>query len=137
MGRDVDTATAARTWAAVWERGWQAFDVDAIAALYAEDVDFRSAPFRAPHAGRAGAREYVTQAFADESDVELCRFGEPRVWGDTATVEWWCVLREEGRLATLAGVSVLRFGGDGLVSEQRDYWALEDGRHEPPPGWGR
>jgi hypothetical protein len=32
---------------------------------------------------------------------------------------------------------VLRFGPDGLVAEQRDYWFLADGRHEPPPEWGR
>ena len=127
---------AARRWAETWERGWRELDLEPIAALYAHDVSFRSAPFRPPVDG-AGARAYVEQAFAEESDVELCRFGEPRVSGDGATVEWWCVLQEEGRLATLAGVSVLRFDAEGLVVEQRDYWALGEGRHEPPPEWGR
>jgi hypothetical protein len=131
-----DAAAAARRWAETWERGWRDLDVEPIAALYADGVSFRSAPFRPPVDG-AGARAYVEQAFAEESGVELCRFGEPRASGDAATVEWWCVLREEGRLATLAGVSVLRFDGTGLVVEQRDYWHLAEGRHEPPPEWGR
>ena len=130
-----DTAAAARRWAEAWEQGWRDLELEPIAALYADDVAFRSAPFR-PAVDGEGARAYVEQAFAEESDVELCRFGEPRVTGDGATVEWWCVLQEEGRLATLAGVSVLRFGADGLVVEQRDYWHLADGRHEPPPDWG-
>jgi hypothetical protein len=30
---------------------------------------------------------------------------------------------------------VIRFGADGRVVEHRDYWAMEDGRREPPPGW--
>jgi hypothetical protein len=127
---------AARRWAETWERGWRELDLEPIAALYANDVVFRSAPFRPPVDG-AGARAYVEKAFADESDVQLCRFGAPLVRGDAATVEWWCVLREEGRLATLAGVSVLRFDEAGLVAEQRDYWHLAEGRHDPPPGWGR
>jgi hypothetical protein len=31
---------------------------------------------------------------------------------------------------TLAGVSLLRFDDEGLVLDQRDYWHLEQGRHE-------
>ena len=52
-----------------------------------------------------------------------------------ATVEWWAVVSYERREQTLGGVSVLRFAPDGLVVEQRDYWAAEDGRRDPPPGW--
>jgi hypothetical protein len=31
---------------------------------------------------------------------------------------------------------VLRFGDDGLVVAQRDYWHADEGRREPPPEWG-
>ena len=31
---------------------------------------------------------------------------------------------------TLAGVSLLRFDGDGLVVDQRDYWDVAEGRRE-------
>ena len=38
---------------------------------------------------------------------------------------------------TLAGVSTITFGGDGLVVEQRDYWnAAEDAAITPPEDWG-
>jgi ketosteroid isomerase-like protein len=130
----VDAEAAARAWVEVWLRAWRAQDVDAIAALYRDDAVYVSHPFRAPHAG--GAREYLEWAFGDEELVEA-RFGEPVAAGDRAAVEYWAVLRDGGREHTLAGAAVLRFGPDGLVSHHRDYWALEQGRREPPEAWGR
>jgi hypothetical protein len=41
-----------------------------------------------------------------------------------------------GELETLAGVSLLRFGGDGRVVEQRDVWAAAPGRIDVPL-WAR
>ena len=96
----------------------------------------RSAPFREPHLGREGALEYARSAFADQDDFTDCWFGEPVVAGDRAAVEYWAVLVENGRQVTIAGVAVLRFGPDGLVRSQRDYWALEPGAREPTPAWG-
>jgi hypothetical protein len=53
--------------------------------------------------------------------------------GDRAAVEWRAVLvSPDGTEQTL-----LRFGDDSLVVESRDYWHMEPGRREPPPGWGR
>ena len=77
----------------------------------------------------------MAAAFGDEADV-LARFAGAIVDGDRASVEWWASLVEEGRDITLAGTSVLRFGPDGLVVEQRDTWNQADGRRDPPPGWG-
>jgi hypothetical protein len=127
----MDAAGAARRWADAWERAWPALDAGPLDEVYAEDAVFRSAPFRE----LAKPREYAEWAFADESDIE-CRFAEPRVSGDGATVEYWATLKEDGRDVTIAGVALLRFGADGRVVEQRDYWAVEDGRREPPPEWG-
>ena len=45
-GSVVDTAEAARRWAAEWQRAWEEHDSDRVAALYAEGASFRSAPFR-------------------------------------------------------------------------------------------
>ena len=128
----MDAELAARRWRKTWLRGWPAEDADAIAALYAEDAIFRSHPFRAPH----GALEYARWAFGDQ-DAAACWFGEPVVDGDRATVEYWGIVTSGERDETIAGVSVLRFGADGLVAEQRDYWTSRAGRHEPPEGWGR
>jgi len=92
---------------------------------------FRSQPFRELEEPAA----YAAWAFADEAAADV-RFGKPLVAGDRAVVEYWAVSRSgDGREETIAGVSVLRFGADGLVVEQRDYWNTVAGRREPPPGW--
>jgi ketosteroid isomerase-like protein len=124
-----------RTWLDGWSKGWAAADPEPIAALYAEGAVFRSHPFREPHVGPEGAREYARFAFEDEETVEF-RFGEPVVEGDRAAVEYWAILRSDGKDHTLFGVAVLRFGPDGLVVSQRDYWSMQEGRRGPPEGWG-
>jgi ketosteroid isomerase-like protein len=128
---------AARRWREIWLHAWPARDVGAIRSLYGDDAVFRSHPFREAHRGASGAAAYAAWAFADEEAPTECRFGEPFVAGDHATCEYWAVVRSGGSEQTIAGVSVLRFGADGLVQAQRDYWAIADGRHEPPEGWGK
>jgi ketosteroid isomerase-like protein len=132
----VSTDEAARRWAEVWERGWREHDVDAIVGLYGEEAVFRSAPFREAKRGRVGVREYVEWAFADEEPGGEIRFGGPFVAGDRVLVEYWAVVTSGGDTQTIAGISVLRFDGDGLVVEQRDYWHAEEGARRPAPEWG-
>ena len=124
---EVDAAAAAKAWVEGWRKGWENADADTIGALYAPDALFRSHPFREPE---KSARDYALRAFADEELVE-CRFGEPVVDGDRAAVEYWAVLSADGEEETLAGIALIRFGEDGLVVEQRDYWAMHPGRAEP------
>lgn len=128
------TLEAARRWTSEWEQAWREHDVDRVAALYAPGASFRSSPFRDLQEPRA----YVEWAFADEEPGGDVRLGEPVVVdGDRAAVEYWAVVRDRhGVESTIAGVSLLRFGADGLVVEQRDYWNLSDGRHDAHPGWG-
>ena len=133
----MDAAAAARRWRDTWLRGWTEQDVAAIRSLYAENAVFRSHPFREPHLGAEGVADYAAWAFSDEEAPAECWFGEPFVAGDRATCEYWAVVRSGGGEQTIAGVALLRFDADGLVASQRDYWALEDGRREPPEGWGR
>ena len=122
---DPDTRAAARRWRDTWVRAWPAKDVEAIAALYAPEADFRSHPFREPE----DAGEYVRRVFGEEEREAECHFGEPLVDADRAAVEYRAVLVYEGKETTLAGTTLLRFRADGLVVEHRDYWALEEGRH--------
>ena len=121
----MDTRDAARRWIDGWLRGWRALDPETIVAVYAEDCFFLSQPFREPQA----PREYVEWALAEEEWAEPW-FGEPVVDGDRAAVEWWAFVRESGHDVTLAGTSLLRFREDGQCVEQRDAWAVEDGRVE-------
>ncbi len=127
----METGEAARRWAEGWARAWPEADAAAVAALYAEGASFRSEPFRDLQTPRA----YAEWAFS-EQDAAECWFGEPIVSADRAVVEYWGVVRFQGRDETIAGVSLLRFGNDGLVIEQHDYWNARDGRFEPPSGWG-
>ena len=74
--------------------------------------------------------EYAAWAFGDQDAAE-CRFGEPVVQDDRAAVDWWAVVTSvDGSIETLAGISLIRFDGTGLVVEQRDVWATHTGRHE-------
>jgi ketosteroid isomerase-like protein len=133
----MDAGEAAGRWAATWTAAWKAHDVEAVVALCAEDCVHRSTPFRPPHRGRQGVREYVAGAFAAEQGVEEVRFGTPVVQGDRACVEYWARFRDEhGAPATLAGCGIARFDDDGLVTEVRDYWHVEAGHRRPPEDWG-
>ena len=132
----MDPASAARRWADVWQRAWEAEDTEAIVALYHADAVFSTQPFRTPYRRRSGVRDYVSRSFSEEEAPRVW-VGEPVVGGDHAAIEWWAALTENGIEITLAGTSVLRFDGQGLVVEQRDTWNQANGRQEPPEGWGR
>jgi ketosteroid isomerase-like protein len=133
----VDTESAVRAWIDGWTRGWPAKDADAVAELYSDGAAFVSHPFREPHLGPAGVRAYAEWAFADEDDEPAdVRFGKPVVEGDRAAVEYWAIVRLAGAEQTIAGIAVLRFDADGRVASQREYWAMDEGRREPPAGWG-
>jgi SnoaL-like domain len=109
-------------------------DIDAIAALYADEVTYRALVHREPDLGTEGVRDYLRRNFDVEHDVE-CSFGTPVAVGDRAAVEWWASWYEDGADLTMAGVSVLRFRSDGLVVDHRDYWNEVSGRAPPFPGW--
>ena len=122
----MDVAAAARAWIDAWSRAWPAGDADLLHPVYSEGAVFRSHPFREPQT----PADYARWAFADEDEqlVEL-RFGQPVLGSSGAAIEYWAALRRrDGSDATLAGVAVIRFGDDGRVVEQRDYWDLADGR---------
>ena len=115
----MDTHHAAERWREAWARGWRAGEAGEIVALYADGAYFQSHPFREPQA----PREYIEPTLAEEASAE-CDFGDPLVDGDRAAVEWSAVTRlKDGRTERLAGVSLLRFDAEGLVIEQRDFWA--------------
>jgi hypothetical protein len=80
---------------------------------------------------------YARWAFDEEAEAE-CWFAEPALSGrDGAAVEYWAVSTgRDGTVETIAGVALLRFGADGRVVAERDYWNLAEGRVDPYPGWG-
>jgi SnoaL-like domain len=129
----VDTETAARGWIDAWSRSWRELDADLLEPVYAPDAVFRSHPFRDPQ----NPIEYARWALSEEEGKPELWMGEPLVSGDRATIEWWAAIVENGKPITLAGASIIRFGDDGRVVEQHDYWGQVDGRVPPWDGWGR
>lgn len=125
----------AQEWITAYGRAWVGRDPEAAATLFTEDAVYRSSPFREPHLGSQGIRDYWTRATSTQEGLDL-RFGEPVVEGRKAVVEWWAIMRDQGAWITLPGCLLLRFAEDGRCEELREYWHVEDGRHEPPPGWG-
>jgi ketosteroid isomerase-like protein len=122
-------------WIAAYGRAWEEGDVDAAVSLFTEDAVYRSHPFRPPHVGHDAIRAYWTGATSEQEAVSVA-FGEPMAAGRRAAVEWWTRMRQEGEDVTLPGCLVLRFAADGRCEELREYWHVEPGLAEPPPGWG-
>ncbi|WP_328472027.1 nuclear transport factor 2 family protein [Actinoplanes sp. NBC_00393] len=129
----MDTREAAERWAQVWARSWPARDVEAIAALQAENGDHWASMFR-PFRGRDGLRAYLRECFDEETRPAEVWFGEPRVDGDTAAVEYWAVTYPQDKPLTITGCTVLRFDAAGLVAQARDYSHVTPDRVLPPAG---
>jgi ketosteroid isomerase-like protein len=128
------------TWASEWIEdyadAWRRGDDEVIAELFAEGAVYRSSPFRPPTVGREAIREYWRESTSTQEDLELT-FGQPVVHGNRVVVEWWAVMTDDGKDVTLPGCLLLRFASGGRCAELREYWHLEQGRHDPPDGWGR
>jgi hypothetical protein len=100
----------------VWERGWREHDAAAITSLYGESAVWKQHPFRDPEP------DYLARVFAEEASAQ-CQFGTPIVDGDQAAVPWTAQTRlTDGGTENMAGVSLLRFSGEGLVLEEHDFW---------------
>ena len=120
----------ARAWVEAWKDGWARHDPEVIAARYAPDCRFRSEPFRDLERGRAAAHAYATHSFEEERGARFT-FAEPIVGADgRAAVEYRAVITApDGTDTTIHGVSLLRIGPDGLVTEHRDTWTELEGDH--------
>ncbi len=118
-------------WVSKYILAWQKRDAKAAASLFTEDALYRSHPFRPAVNGRGRVLEYTLGAF-DLDEVYEVRFGKPVVEGARVAVEYWGVMREDGKDVTIAGCVMLRFARNGLCSELRDYWTLKEGRIPAP-----
>ena len=79
-------------------------------------VTWQQHPFRDPDP------DFLARVFGEEESAQ-CQFGTPIVDGDRAAVPWTAQSRLiAGGTEDLAGVSVLRFNADGLVTEERDFY---------------
>ena len=124
-----------RSWLDGYRKAWEDGDADAAAALFTEDSTYRSNIFEEPYRGRDGVHTYWTEVTRTQEDVRVL-MGAPFVDGDRVAAEFWTTLVNEGAEITLPGCLLLRFGSDGLCLALREYWHVQPGRVDPPPGWG-
>jgi hypothetical protein len=123
------------SWLEAYRRAWEEADADAAAALFDEGGTYRSNIFEDPYEGRDGVRRYWQEVTSTQEDVRV-RMGRPFTDGDRVAAEFWTTMRNDGAQITLPGCLLLRFGDDGLCLALREYWHVEQGTREPPPGWG-
>ena len=123
------------SWLEAYRRAWERADADAAAALFTEEATYRSNIFQEPYEGRDGVRRYWAEATSTQEDVRVA-MGRPFTDGERVAAEFWTTMRNDGTDITLPGCLLLLFDEDGLCSALREYWHVEEGRREPPPGWG-
>jgi ketosteroid isomerase-like protein len=124
-----------RGWLEGYRRAWEEADPDAAAALFTEDAVYRSSPFREPHIGTAGIRDYWAGTTRQSGTRVL--IGTPIVDGNRVAVEWWATFTDaEDGEGTLPGILFLRFAPDGRCEELREAWNWEPGIRAPHESWG-
>lgn len=127
----VKTHEAAKRWADTWAAAWPAQNTEALCALQAENGDHYASMFRR-YEGREGLRTYLTECFNEETAPSRVWFGDPRVDGDTATVEYWAHITTGDGPLTISGCTVITFNEHGLVACARDYSHATEGHPQRP-----
>ena len=108
-------------WIASYERAWASNDPDDIRALFTEDAEYFTAPFRNPWRGR----QEIADGWLDRKD-------EPGTWTFS-----WKPLLDAPELALVTGVTaysdppqaysnlwVIRLADDGRCREFTEWWML-------------
>ncbi len=123
-------------WVERYRRAWETADADEIVDLFTPDGSYRSSVFREPHVGHGAIRRYWNRAAGTQRDVRVV-MGQPVITAERVAVEWWTTMTDpdDGEV-TLPGCLLLRFGPDGRCLDLWEYWQVQPGRREPPPGWG-
>jgi hypothetical protein len=117
------TPSALESWLARYEQAWEQRDPAQAAALFTADAPYHETPFDPPKAGRAGIRDYWATVTADQRNVDF-ESEIVAVNGQTGVARWSARLTSaaSGARVELNGVFVLRFDGNGLCSELREWW---------------
>ena len=124
-------------WARTWlEKTFNQGDMEAFGKLYARDVKFEDVPLGVRADDLEGTKSFLS-AFTNP-DAGTHRFYPEAYLGDASggVVEWtWegtmgkldpfgVGKPVEGKKFRCRGNSVFRFGDDGKIVEERDYWDL-------------
>jgi steroid delta-isomerase len=101
-------------------------DVDAIAALFAEDAVLAD-PVDAPeHHGRDAVHDFFAATHATLDSMELRATGPVRAVGSWAAVPLQARSHIGGSVYEVDIIDVFTFGDDGLITDMRAYWTAAD-----------
>lgn len=120
------TIAELETWLKGYEQAWETLDPDKAAALFTEDASYRDDPYKEPHRGRDGIRQYWSTVTADQKDVDFT-FEVLAVGGSTGIAHWHAEFssRSSGAGITLDGIFVLEFDADRLCHSLKEWWHLK------------
>lgn len=123
-------------WIERYRRAWETADEEEIVDLFTSDASYRTSVFREPYVGSAAIRQYWQRGAGSQREV-VVQMGRPLISAERTAVEWWTTLidPDEGEV-TLPGCLLLRFAPDGRCYDLWEYWHVQPGRQDPPPGWG-
>jgi steroid delta-isomerase-like uncharacterized protein len=108
-------STAAHRFAALWEEAVSRRDLEAVTALLADDVSFRSPAVNRPYEGRetvAALLRLVIEVFGELSYTGVYTSGE-----DGVAMQFETTVPGPDRLLQLEGVDIFRLDADGRARE--------------------
>ncbi|MFZ4669053.1 MAG: nuclear transport factor 2 family protein [Microthrixaceae bacterium] len=101
-------------------------DVDAVAALFADDAVLLD-PVDAPaHHGRDAVRAFFAGTHEMLDSMELLVTGPVRAVGEWAAVPLQARSQLGGSVMEVDIIDVFTFNDDGLITEMRAYWSSAD-----------
>lgn len=118
---------ALRKWVEAYGRAWVERDPEAAGALFSETAEYHESPFEEPFRGREGIERYWREATSTQRDVEFSF--EILSSGSQSGIAHWSAgftRIASGARLKLDGILVLTFGQDGLCTELREWWHIEE-----------
>ena len=118
-----DDLTAFRSWLDAYGKAWESRNVEAAAALYADDGTYQVTPFLEPMRGRKAIFEYWSEVARTEENV---RFGyEILVSNAEINIARWSasfVIVPQGLQTRLDGIFLISMDEQGRCKSLREWW---------------
>jgi hypothetical protein len=118
-----DDLTAFRYWLDAYGKAWESRNVEAAAALYADDGTYQVTPFLEPMRGRKAIFKYWSEVARTEKNV---RFGyEILVSNAEINIARWSasfVIVPQGLQARLDGIFLISLDEQGRCKSLREWW---------------
>jgi hypothetical protein len=118
-----DDLTAFRYWLDAYGKAWESRNVEAAAALYADDGTYQVTPFLEPMRGRKAIFKYWSEVARTEKNV---RFGyEILVSNAEINIARWSasfVIVPQGLQTRLDGIFLISLDEQGRCKSLREWW---------------